>query len=76
MEKRGGFIGSSLKVKRQNVKMRRQPPTDEQVKEMIRLYEDGLSLRKVGDRIDFNATTVRTQLLNAGVKTRDPHGRN
>ncbi len=62
-------------LKRQGVKLRRQPPTEEQIRQMARLYESGLSLKKVGDRLGFNATTVRANLLKAGVGMRDSHGR-
>lgn len=62
-------------LKREGVKLRRQPPSEQQIRQMTRLYESGLSLKKVGDRLGFNATTVRANLLKAGVRMRDSHGR-
>ncbi|WP_454295337.1 hypothetical protein [Salana multivorans] len=42
---------------------------------MCRQYEQGESLARVGAKVGFNASTVRTNLLRAGVALRDPHGR-
>lgn len=61
-------------LKRAGVKMRRQPPEPEEVAEMARLYESGLSLVKVGDRLGFNATTVRANLRRAGIAMRGTNG--
>lgn len=50
-------------------------PTDQGIKEMIRLYESGLSLARTGERVGFDAVTVRNYLVKSGVRTRDTHGR-
>ncbi len=42
---------------------------------MIRLYGEGLSLQRVGDRLGFNASTILNKLRSRGVSTRDSHGR-
>ncbi|MGV1034918.1 MAG: hypothetical protein ACOYBP_06840 [Microbacteriaceae bacterium] len=60
----------SAVLKRRGVAMRRMSPSDEQVAEMIRLYESGLSLSKVGERLGFNATTVLHRIRAAGKTTR------
>lgn len=57
------------------VPMRRQGPSAEQVREAVRLYAQGLSLAVVGERLGFDAHTVRRALLRAGVVMRDSHGR-
>jgi len=44
------------------------------VDEAIRLYGQGLSLKKVG-RLGVDAATIRKYLLLRGVRTRDSHGR-
>lgn len=45
-----------------------------QISLATRLYESGESLATVGAKLGFNATTVRTALINIGVRMRDPHG--
>ncbi|MBF4462277.1 MULTISPECIES: hypothetical protein [unclassified Rathayibacter] len=42
-----------------NVAMRRTPPSDATIAEMVRLYESALSLQRVGERVNANAATVR-----------------
>lgn len=62
-------------LKREGVRMRRQSPTEAQVSEMIRLYSEGLSLKKVGDRLGFDAGTVHRRLKENSVTTSDSHRR-
>ncbi|WP_396290682.1 hypothetical protein [Curtobacterium sp. KT1] len=85
---RGGeilrLIATDLGVSRQRlaerlrdrgVRLRGEKPSSEQVLEMCRRYEQGESLATVGARVGFNASTVRVNLIRAGVALRDPHGR-
>lgn len=65
----------SAVLNRQGITLRRSSPNTEQIVEMISLYVAENSLAAVGDRLGFNATTIRTTLLKAGVATRDSHGR-
>ncbi|WP_454173149.1 hypothetical protein [Microbacterium maritypicum] len=65
----------SAVLKRRGVTLRRLSPSDEQVSEMIRLYESGLSLSKVGERLGFNATTVLHRLRAAGHTSRSSYQR-
>lgn len=65
----------SIHLRRQGVASRYQPPSDEVVDEMIRLYESGLSIARVSERIGVNASTVFTYLRERRVRTRDTHGR-
>jgi len=65
----------SAVLKRQGVPLRCTSPTSEQIDEMVRLYESGLSLAKVGQRFAMNASTVLAQLRKMGVRTRDAQGR-
>ncbi len=55
-----------------NVVMRRQPLTREQVSEAARLYESGLSLSKVAERLKVNQETMRVAILKNGVILRPP----
>lgn len=57
-------------LKRHNVILRGTSPTPEQADEMVRLYEDGMSLAKVGKQLGFNASTVLAQLRIQRVPTR------
>nr|WP_254910480.1 sigma factor-like helix-turn-helix DNA-binding protein [Gulosibacter sp. 10] len=42
---------------------------------MVRRYDQGESLARVGARLGFSGGTVRTHLIRAGVRLRDSHGR-
>lgn len=55
--------------------MRRRGLTDEQAEDAERLYHQGSSLARIGDRMDVAADTVRKHLLDRGVTMRDTHGR-
>ncbi len=59
-------------LREQNVVVRRQPLTPEQVSEAAHLYEDGLSLSQVARQLGVNQETMRTAILNAGVVLREP----
>ena len=63
------------RLRERGVRLRGEQPSPEQVLEMCRRYEQGESLARVGAKTGFNASTVRTNLLRAGVALRDPHGR-
>lgn len=65
----------STVLKRQGVALRGTSPTAAQIDEMVRLYESGLSLARVGDRFGMNASTVLAQLRKRKIRTRDAHGR-
>jgi DNA-directed RNA polymerase specialized sigma24 family protein len=56
---------------------RRQPVglSDEQTTEATRLYERGLSLAAVGQKLGFDSKTVRKYLADAGVTIRPSRGR-
>lgn len=55
-----------------SVVVRRQPLTPEQVREAVRLYESGLSLSQVAERLRVNQETMRMALLSQGSKLRPP----
>lgn len=65
----------AVRLKAAGVVMRRQAPSAEQVAEMVRLYESGLSLERVGERSGFSTKTVLNYLRTEGVRTRDSHRR-
>lgn len=56
-------------------RLRRATPSDKEVREMVRRYESGESLDRVGSCLGFSAGTVRNHLLRAGTVLRDTHGR-
>jgi hypothetical protein len=64
----------SEQLKKNGVKMRLTPPSDQEVCEIVRLYESGLSLAAVGKKVGASVGTVRRCVLARGVQTRDTHG--
>jgi DNA-directed RNA polymerase specialized sigma24 family protein len=60
---------------RHDVPMRRRGPTDEEAEDAERLYLQGWSLARIGNRMKVAADTVRKCLLDRGVTMRDNHGR-
>jgi len=65
----------SIRLKQQWIIMRLQPLSVETVNEIVRLYESGLSMAKVGERVDVSADSVLNYLRKRGVATQDPQGR-
>lgn len=65
----------SVRLKAAGAIMRRQPPSADQISEMVRFYVSGLSLERVGERTGFSSKTVHTYLKNEGIRLRDSHGR-
>lgn len=57
-----------------NVVVRRQPMTADQVSEAARLYESGLSLSQVAEALGVNQETMRVAIINVGVKIRPATG--
>lgn len=57
-----------------NVTVRRQPLTAEQVSESARLYESGLSLSQVAEAMKVNQETMRAAIMKAGIAMRAPSG--
>ncbi len=55
---------------RLDVPMRRQGLSGEQA----RLYQDGQSLARIGQRLAVDPSTVRAAILTQGIRTRDPQG--
>lgn len=55
-----------------NVVVRRQPMTADQVSEAARLYESGLSLSQVAEALGVNQETLRVAVIKAGVVLREP----
>nr|WP_275402613.1 helix-turn-helix domain-containing protein [Streptomyces sp. SID13031] len=48
--------------------------TPDQVAEAARLYEEGCSSARIGERLGFNGQTIGTTLRKLGVRIRDPQG--
>lgn len=57
-----------------NVVVRLQPLTAEQVSEAARLYESGLSLSQVAEALKVNQETMRLAILARGIKMRPMTG--
>ncbi|PZO68526.1 MAG: hypothetical protein DI634_09185 [Kocuria palustris] len=55
-----------------NVVVRRQPMTADQVSEAAGLYESGLSLSQVAEALGVNQETMRVAVIKAGVVLREP----
>lgn len=68
--------GSVLRLLRANgVQLRHQSMADDEVQQVIQLYGQGLSLARVGERFDRDASYIALVLERAGVPRRDPQGR-
>ena len=65
----------SIHLKQQGVIMRLQPPSTRTVDDIVRLYESGLSMSKVGQQISISADLVLSYLRKRGVETRNLQGR-
>lgn len=57
-----------------NVVVRRQPLTPEQVSEAAQLYQSGLSLSQVAEKMKVNQETMRVAIMKAGVEIRPATG--
>jgi predicted HTH domain antitoxin len=55
--------------------MRRQPMTDEQVAEGIRLYQSGLSVARASEALAVSPRTLHRALRSLRIRMRDTHGR-
>ena len=62
-------------LRKRGVEIRRQAPSSEQVREMCRRYALGESTSTIGRRLGFDGVTVQKYLKAAGVRLRDPQGR-
>lgn len=62
-------------LRKRGVRIRNASPTPDEVTEMVRHYESGESLERIGERLGFNGGTVRNRLAARGVAMRDSHGR-
>jgi transposase-like protein len=59
-------------VRRSGVPLRVQGITKADLPAVIRLYKEGLSLAAIGERYGVAHTTVRKELMKAGVPRRKP----
>ncbi|MEL5990633.1 hypothetical protein ACOKGD_04845 [Microbacterium phosphatis] len=57
-----------------SVVVRRRPLTSEQVSEAARLYNSGLSLSQVAERLKMNQETMRVAIMGSGVTIRPATG--
>jgi len=65
----------SQSLKEAKIILRLHPPDDEEIGQMVRLYESRLSLATVGKQLGFSPSTVRRYINSQGIRTRDTHGR-
>ena len=64
----------SERLKKAGITMRQQSPRSELIDEMVGLYESGLSLAGIGDRLGTSPGTVHRYIRIRGVQMRDSHG--
>jgi DNA-directed RNA polymerase specialized sigma24 family protein len=62
-------------LRKAGVRLRLDGLTTEQIEQAVGLYESGLSLQVVANRLGSTARTVHSRLLERGVAMRDTHGR-
>ena len=62
-------------LKDSGVKLRRQGLSPTQAKDVVRLYESGLSLVQVGQALRVDPSTAHLELKRVGVRMRPPHER-
>lgn len=60
-------------LKRHGIAVRRQLVSEEQATEMIRLYDSGLSVARIGEYLGLADTTVHRHLRELGVRIRNTH---
>jgi DNA-directed RNA polymerase specialized sigma24 family protein len=65
----------AARLKKTGVQIRISSPNEEKITEMVRLYESGMPLAKVSERIGYSSGTVHNYLSSQGVQIRDSHGR-
>ena len=65
----------SERLKKAGITMRQQSPRSELIDEMVKLYESGLSLAEVGDRVGASPGTVHRYIRIRSVQMRDSHSR-
>jgi DNA-binding CsgD family transcriptional regulator len=66
----------SALLRRAGVPIRpRRLPSEAVIKEAMRLYEQGWSLARIGDRLEFDHQTIRRHLMLRGVVMRSPNQR-
>ena len=63
----------SERLKKAGITMRQQSPRSELIDEMVGLYESGLSLAGIGDRVGTSPGTVHRYIRIRGVQMRDTH---
>mgnify|MGYP000924448196 FL=1 len=68
-------VGVSDALKQAGVQLRRRGLTPAQVDEALLRYAGGMSLVRIGARLDFDAATVRSRLRERGVAMRLPNER-
>jgi DNA-binding CsgD family transcriptional regulator len=64
---------ASDRLKKAGVKMRLQPPPDEMIDEMVRLYESGSSFATIGKQLYASPQTVSHYVQRRGVQIRNAH---
>jgi hypothetical protein len=65
----------SAHLHRQGITLRRQGLDSDGVAHAVRLYEDGWSVARIGNRLGVDGTTAWTAIRGEGVRMRDTHGR-
>ena len=64
-----------MHLHRQGITVRRQGLDPEGIAHAVRLYQEGWSVARVGERLGVDGGTVWTALRTQGITMRDTHGR-
>ncbi|MGW9555819.1 helix-turn-helix domain-containing protein [Nocardiopsis sp. NPDC055551] len=57
-------------LKRQGIQIRKRGLSEEEIAQAMQLYEQGWSLTRIGQHFGVDSRTVRSRLLERGVKPR------
>lgn len=68
-----GTVSQHLKAR--GVRLRLSPMTPKEVQEVLDLYDQGLPMAEVADRVGRSTSLVCLTLKRAGITARDTHGR-
>jgi DNA-binding CsgD family transcriptional regulator len=63
----------SVHLKASGVTLRLQPPSEESIDEMVKLYRSGLSCAIIGAKLRLSPQTVLRRLKERGVELRGAH---
>ena len=66
-------VGRNLKA--HDIQLRYRPISPEDIYHAAQLYEQGLSIARIAEKLGYHGTTIHLRLKAAGVVMRNTHGR-